>query len=266
MRWSKSSWGFFSCISRSPGSAERACGASPWQRWPPCWCPALLLGQDAALDAGEAHWEGGGDNEVAEILGGFFGRNSTAQYRTQVNNHPSCDRCLRTVHSTLMMGTWGKVGRFWILFITRVTASIIFQLKDCGRGCIEGRIKKRGAGIQVLRRERRKMENMKLFEHPEVLEFDQRGEEWTWILLAYHPSYHFMCMFCFNFRWLSVTESFIPFHILSHPSSPLHSNRPRCASFYPVKLQFVCSWPQVLYICPNNTFAFWLSLPSSILT
>ena len=99
-----------------------------------------------------------------------------------------------------------------------------------------------------------------------------------------------------NFRWLSwlsVTESFIPFHILSHPSSPLHSNRPRwskcltfvarmyyfkapvllstgvlvywfavfqrrCASFYPVKLQFVCSWPQVLYICPNDTFAFWL--------
>jgi len=61
MRWSKSSWGFFrwvscslffisyqpfhspcSCISRSPGSAERACGASPWQRWPPCWCPAHL--------------------------------------------------------------------------------------------------------------------------------------------------------------------------------------------------------------------------------
>ena len=148
---------------------------------------------------------------------------------------------------------------------------------------------------------RRKMENMKLFEHPEVLEFDQRGEEWTWILLAYHPSYHFMCMFCFNFRWLSVTESFIPFHILSHPSSPLHSNRPRwskcltfvarmyyfkapvllstgvlvywlsvfqcrCASFYPVNLQFVCSWPQVLYICPNDTFAFWLCLPSSILT
>ena len=68
MRWSKSSWGFFrwiscssyfisyqpfhspcSCVSRSPGSAERACGASPWQRWPPCWCPALPLGQDAAL-------------------------------------------------------------------------------------------------------------------------------------------------------------------------------------------------------------------------
>ena len=98
-----------------------------------------------------------------------------------------------------------------------------------------------------------------------------------------------------NFRRhsrLSVTESFIPFHILSHPSSPLHSNRPRwskcltfvawmyprvlvywfavfqrrCASFYPVKLQFVCSWPQVLYICPNDTFAFWLCLPSSILT
>ena len=26
-------------------SAERACRASPWQRWPPCWCPAPLLGQ-----------------------------------------------------------------------------------------------------------------------------------------------------------------------------------------------------------------------------
>ena len=66
--FSCSQWGFFkwvscslffisyrpfhspsSCISRSPGSAERACGASPWQRWPPCWCPALPLGQDAAL-------------------------------------------------------------------------------------------------------------------------------------------------------------------------------------------------------------------------
>ena len=98
-----------------------------------------------------------------------------------------------------------------------------------------------------------------------------------------------------NFRWhsrLSVTESFIPFHILSHPSSPLHSNRPRwskcltfvaqmyprvlvywfavfqrrCASFYPVNLQFVCRWPQVLYICPNDTFAFWLCLPSLVLT
>ena len=40
-----------------------------------------------------------------------------------------------------------------------------------------------------------------------------------------------------NFRWhsrLSVTESFIPFHILSHPSSPLHSDRPRwskCLTF-----------------------------------
>ena len=64
MRWSKSSWALLrwfscslsfisyrpfhspcSCISRSPGSAERACGASPWQRWPPCWCPAPLLGQ-----------------------------------------------------------------------------------------------------------------------------------------------------------------------------------------------------------------------------
>ena len=75
MRWSKSSWGFFrwvscslffisyrpfhspcSCISRSPGSAERACGASPWQRWPPCWCPALLLGQDAAWEIETVQW------------------------------------------------------------------------------------------------------------------------------------------------------------------------------------------------------------------
>ena len=64
MRWINSSSGFFrwissalflisyrpfhspySCISSSPGSAERACGASPWQRWLPCWCPAPLLGQ-----------------------------------------------------------------------------------------------------------------------------------------------------------------------------------------------------------------------------
>ena len=146
---------------------------------------------------------------------------------------------------------------------------------------------------------RRKMENMKLFEHPKVLEFDQRGEGCT------HRTISCVCFVSMsNFRWLSwlsATESFIPFHILSHPSSPLHSNRPRwskcltfvarmyyfkapvllstgvlvywfavfqrrCASFYPVKLQFVCSWPQVLYICPNDTFAFWLCLPSSILT
>ena len=45
-----------------------------------------------------------------------------------------------------MMGTWVKVGRFWILFITRVTASILFQLKDCGSGCIEGRNKIRVSG------------------------------------------------------------------------------------------------------------------------
>jgi len=104
------------------------------------WMAQGLIG--GYHQAGEALWEvGGGDNEATERLGGLFGRNSAAQYRTQVNNHPSCDRCLRTVHSTLMMGTWGKVGRFWILFITRVTGSILFQLKDCGRGCIEGRNK-----------------------------------------------------------------------------------------------------------------------------
>ena len=103
------------------------------------------------------------------------------------------------------------------------------------------------------------------------------------------------------FSWLAVPESFIPFHIQSQPSSPLLSKRPRwskcltfearmyyfkapvplstgvfvywfsmlqcrCAPFYPVNVQFVCSWPQVLYICPNDTFAFWLCLPSLILT
>jgi len=40
----------------------------------------------------------------------------------------------------------------------------------------------------------------------------------------------------------------------------------RCASFSPANLQSVCSWPQVLYICPNDTFVFWLCLPSLILT
>ena len=37
--------------------------------------------------AGEAHGEGGGgdNNEAAERLGGLLGRNSTAQYKTQVN-------------------------------------------------------------------------------------------------------------------------------------------------------------------------------------
>ena len=148
---------------------------------------------------------------------------------------------------------------------------------------------------------RRKMENMKLFEHLEVLNFDQRGEGCTWIpIVPFHVYVLFQCPISGG-SWLSVTESFIPFHILSHPSSPLHSNRPRwskcltfvarmyyfkapvllstgvlvywfavfqrrCASFYPVNLQFVCSWPQVLYICPNDTFAFWLCLPSLILT
>ena len=83
------------------------------------------------------------------------------------------------------------------------------------------------------------------------------------------------------FSWLAVPESFIPFHIQSQPSSPLLSKRPRwskcltfearmyyfkapvplstgvlvywfsmlqcrCAPFYPVNVQFVCSWPQVL--------------------
>ena len=55
-----------SCISRSPGSAERACGASPWQRWPPCWCPALLLGQDAALDVVDRF--GGWHKDSLEVI------------------------------------------------------------------------------------------------------------------------------------------------------------------------------------------------------
>ena len=96
MRWSKSSWGFFrwfscslffisyrlfhspcSCISRSPGSAERACCASPWQRWPPCWCPALPLGQDAALQqqlAGQVASEGA--NEVQHAFNIKMGKYS----------------------------------------------------------------------------------------------------------------------------------------------------------------------------------------------
>ena len=52
-----------------------------------------------------------------------------------------------------------------------------FSAERLWQGLYRRKNKKRGAGIQVLRRERRKMENMKLFEHPEVLEFDQRGEE-----------------------------------------------------------------------------------------
>ena len=137
---------------------------------------------------------------------------------------------------------------------------------------------------------RRKMENMKLFEHPEVLEFDQRGEGCTWILIAYHPSYHFMCMFCFNvqFQVALVAISYwviyplpYPEPSLFNPSTPIvtggvsvarmyYFKNPvllstgvlvywfsvfqcRCASFYPVNLQFVCSWPQVLYIYAVNT-------------
>ena len=70
---------------------------------------------------------------------------------------------------------------------------------------------------------RRKMENMKLFEHPEVLEFDQRGEGWTWLLLAYHPSYHFMCMFCFNvqFQVALVAISYWVVYPLPHPEPSL---------------------------------------------
>ena len=96
MRWGKSSWGFFrwvscslffisyrpfhspcSCISWSPGSAERACGASPWQRWPPCWCPALPLGQDAALQqqlAGQVASEEENGVQHGEIQGKIRGK------------------------------------------------------------------------------------------------------------------------------------------------------------------------------------------------
>ena len=142
MRWSKSSWGFFrwvscslffisyqpfhspcSCISRSPGSAERACGASPWQRWPPCWCPALFLGQDAALDAGEAHWEGGGDNEVAEILGGFFGRNSRR------STEPRLTLVSFKICSKLSLNTLDNH------FIPFLTGQQSFQLRSMPKNC-----------------------------------------------------------------------------------------------------------------------------------
>ena len=73
-----------------------------------------------------------------------------------------------------------------------------------------------------------------------------------------------------NFRWhsrLSVTESFIPFHILSHPSSPLHSNRPRwskCLSFvaqmYYLKPQ---SYFQQVSSCIDSLFSNAGALPST---
>jgi len=100
-------------MSCSP-SGPRCC---PWRCGQIWWMAQGLIG--GYHQAGLAHWEGGGgDNEVAKILGGLLGRNSTVQYRTQVNNHPSCDRCLRTVHSTLMMGTWER-WRIWNSLSTR---------------------------------------------------------------------------------------------------------------------------------------------------
>ena len=153
---------------------------------------------------------------------------------------------------------------------------------------------------------RRKMENMKLFEHPEALEFDQWGEGWTWIvntlsfspIVPFHVYVLFQCPISGGYQLLSRSSPSTSWAIPLHPSTPIvpggvsvwtfvarmyYFKTPvllstgvlvywlsvfqcRCASFYPVNLQFVCSWPQVLYICPNDTFAFWLCLPSSILT
>ena len=115
---------------------------------------------------------------------------------------------------------------------------------------------------------RRKMENMKLFEHPKVLEFDQRGEGCT------HRTISCVCFVSMsNFRWhsrLSVTESFIPFHILSHPSSPLHSNRPRwskCLTFvarmYP-RVLIHCFPTQVRFLLPRQTPVCLQLTPGSI--
>ena len=146
---------------------------------------------------------------------------------------------------------------------------------------------------------RRKVENMKLFEHPEALEFDQWGEGWTWTvnsntlsfspIVPFHVYVLFQCPISGGYQLLSRLSPSTSWAIPLHPSTPIVRGRVsvltfvawmyprvlvywftvfqrRCASFYPVKLQFVCSWPQVLYICPNDTFAFWLCLPSSILT
>ena len=67
-------------MSCSP-SGPRCC---PWRCGQIWWMAQGLIG--GYHQAGLAHWEGGGgDNEVAKILGGLLGRNSTVQYRTQVN-------------------------------------------------------------------------------------------------------------------------------------------------------------------------------------
>ena len=120
-------------------------------------------------------------------------------------------------------------------------------------------------------------------------------------IVPFHVYVLFQCPKSGGSRGYQLLSHLSPSISWAIPLQPLHSNRPRwskcltfvarmyyfkapvllstgvlvywfsvfqcrCASFYPVNLQFVCSWPQVLYICPNDTFAFWLCLPSSILT
>ena len=90
--WTSRQWG----RKRSPTYLQYQSGKIQWkmrgrgnrfhssgcgQIW---WMAQGLIG--GYHQAGKAHWEeGGGDNEAAEILGGLFGKNSTAQCRTQVN-------------------------------------------------------------------------------------------------------------------------------------------------------------------------------------
>ena len=76
---------------------------------------------------------------------------------------------------------------------------------------------------------RRKMENMKLFEHPEALEFDQWGEGWTWIvntlsfspIVPFHVYVLFQCPISGGYQLLSRLSPSTSWAIPLHPSTPI---------------------------------------------
>ena len=72
---------------------------------------------------------------------------------------------------------------------------------------------------------RRKMENMKLFEHLEVLKFDQRGEGCTWIpIVPFHVYVLFQCPISGGsrgYQLLSHLSPSISWAIPLHPSTPI---------------------------------------------
>ena len=76
---------------------------------------------------------------------------------------------------------------------------------------------------------RRKMENMKLFEHPEALEFDQWGEGWTWIvntlsfspIVPFHVYVLFQCPISGGYQLLSRLSPSTSWAIPVHPSTPI---------------------------------------------